>query len=91
VIAVTGSDALSIIRRIARAAYTIDMGEPVTTNSAGGSQLTQTFIPCIPASAANTSITITTTADGTATGVDVKSWGCGCRPFGGIAKIGRIL
>ena len=35
----------------------------------------QTFTPCIPASAANTAITITTTADGTATAVDVNSWG----------------
>lgn len=37
--------------------------------------LTQNFNPCIPASAANTSITITTTANGTATAVDVNSWG----------------
>lgn len=35
----------------------------------------QTFTPCIPASAPNTAITITTTADGTATAVDVNSWG----------------
>lgn len=35
----------------------------------------QTFTPCVPASAANTAITITTTADGTATAVDVNSWG----------------
>jgi hypothetical protein len=34
-----------------------------------------TFSPCIPASAANTAITITTTADATATAVDVNSWG----------------
>lgn len=44
-------------------------------SSASGSQLTQTFTPCIPANAANTAITITTTADGSATGVDVNSWG----------------
>lgn len=44
-------------------------------SSAGGVQLTQTFTPCIPASALNTAITITTTADGTATAVDVNSWG----------------
>lgn len=35
----------------------------------------QTFWPCLPATAANTTITITTTADGTATAVDVNSWG----------------
>lgn len=34
-----------------------------------------TFSPCIPASSGNTAITITTTADGTATAVDVNSWG----------------
>lgn len=37
--------------------------------------LSQSFNPCIPASAVNTAITITTTADGTATAVDVNSWG----------------
>lgn len=35
----------------------------------------QSFNPCIPASAANTAITVTTTADGTATAVDVNSYG----------------
>lgn len=35
----------------------------------------QTFTPCIPASAPNTAITITTTADASATAVDVNSWG----------------
>jgi hypothetical protein len=44
-------------------------------SSAIGTQLTQTFTPCVPASATNTSISITTTADGTATGVDVNAWG----------------
>jgi hypothetical protein len=44
-------------------------------SSAGGSFLTQAFSPCIPASALNTAITITTTADGTASAVDVNSWG----------------
>jgi hypothetical protein len=37
--------------------------------------VTQTFWPCVPASAVNTAITITTTANGTATAVDVNSWG----------------
>ena len=34
-----------------------------------------TFYPCIPASAPNTAITVTTTANGTASAVDVNSWG----------------
>jgi hypothetical protein len=33
------------------------------------------FFPCIQSSAINTAITITTTADGTASAVDVNSWG----------------
>lgn len=45
------------------------------SSSATGTFLSQTFSPCIPASAANTAITVTTTADGTATAVDVNSWG----------------
>jgi len=44
-------------------------------STASGAFLTQTFTPCIPASAVNTAITITTTADGTATAVSVNSWG----------------
>lgn len=36
---------------------------------------TLNFNPCIPASATNTAITITTTANGTATAVNVNSWG----------------
>ncbi len=44
-------------------------------STASGNLLTQGFSPCIPASAVNTAITITTTADGTASGVDVNSWG----------------
>jgi hypothetical protein len=38
-------------------------------------QITQTFNPCIPASAVNTAITITTTAAAGGTAVDVNSWG----------------
>jgi hypothetical protein len=45
------------------------------SSSAAGNNLSQTFTPCVPASADNTSITITTTADGSATAVDVNSWG----------------
>lgn len=46
-----------------------------TSTTAGGAVAGQVFTPCIPASAVNTAITITTTADGTATAVDVNSWG----------------
>ena len=47
-----------------------------TAGALGASGLpTQTFTPCIPASAVNTAITITTTADASATAVDVNSWG----------------
>lgn len=42
---------------------------------ATGANLQQYFAPCIPAATANTAITITTTADGTATAVNVNSWG----------------
>lgn len=35
----------------------------------------RTFNPCIPASAPNTAITVTTTADGTATAVNVQAYG----------------
>jgi hypothetical protein len=45
------------------------------SSSAAGVTFSRTFTPCVPASAANTAITITTTADGTATAVDVNSWG----------------
>ena len=44
-------------------------------STATGISLTQTFSPCIPASAANTNITVTTTADGSASAVAVNSWG----------------
>ncbi len=43
--------------------------------SASGNFISQTFTPCVPASAVNTNITTTTTADGTATAVSVNSWG----------------
>jgi hypothetical protein len=43
--------------------------------SAGVSPMEETFYPCVPASAPNTAITITTTADGTASAVNVNSWG----------------
>jgi hypothetical protein len=46
-----------------------------SSSAAGGTVASASFIPCIPASAVNTAITITTTANGTATGVDVNSWG----------------
>ena len=43
--------------------------------TAGTGILQQAFYPCVPASAPNTAITVTTTADGTATAVNVNSWG----------------
>lgn len=46
-----------------------------SSTAAGGKVAGEIFSPCIPASAVNTAITITTTADGTATAVDVNSWG----------------
>jgi len=46
-----------------------------SSSAAGGTAASATFNPCIPASAVNTAITITTTANGTATAVDVNSWG----------------
>lgn len=46
-----------------------------SSTAAGGLALTRTFTPCIPAATLNTAITTTTTADGTATAVNVNSWG----------------
>jgi hypothetical protein len=46
-----------------------------SSSAAGGTVASVAFTPCIPASAVNTAITITTTADGTATAVNVNSWG----------------
>lgn len=45
------------------------------SSTAAGATLSKIYTPCIPASAANTAITVTTTANGTATGVNVSSWG----------------
>lgn len=46
-----------------------------SASAAGGPILQKEFTPCIPASAPNTAITATTTADGTATAVDVNLHG----------------
>lgn len=46
-----------------------------SSSAAGGTVVSVAFNPPIPASAVNTAITITTTANGTATAVDVNSWG----------------
>jgi hypothetical protein len=46
-----------------------------SATAAGGTVASQIFQPCIPASAVNTNIVTTTTADGTATAVNVNSWG----------------
>jgi len=44
-------------------------------SSASGVIFSRTFTPCVPASAVNTAITVTTTADGTATAVNVNAFG----------------
>jgi hypothetical protein len=44
-------------------------------SSASGNTLQVQYVPAIPASAVNTAITVTTTANGTATGVAVNVWG----------------
>ncbi len=44
-------------------------------SSVSGSNISENFSPCIPATGTNTSITTTTTADGTASNVAVNSWG----------------
>lgn len=46
-----------------------------SSSAAGGSVASANFNPCIPASAVDTAITVTTTADSTATAVDVNAWG----------------
>jgi len=46
-----------------------------SSTAAGGLALTRTYTPCIPASGVNTAITVTTTADGTATAVNVNMSG----------------
>lgn len=47
-----------------------------SSNATGAQGIpTMTFWPCIPATGPNTAITVTTTADGTATAVDVNTWG----------------
>ena len=43
--------------------------------SAGGAPFVHAFSPGIPATGPNTPIVITTTADGTATAVNVQAWG----------------
>ena len=47
----------------------------VNSATVGKTVAAANFNPCIPASATNTAITITTRANGTATAVDVNSWG----------------
>ena len=44
-------------------------------SSAGGVTLPRRYTPCLPAATPTTNITVTTTADGTATAVDVNVWG----------------
>jgi hypothetical protein len=45
------------------------------TATTTGASVSQTFTPCIQSSAVNTAITVTTTADASATSVSVGSWG----------------
>lgn len=45
------------------------------TAAATNNPFVQNFTPCIPTTAVNTSITVTTTADGSATAVSVNAWG----------------
>ena len=47
----------------------------VNSATVGKTIASATFTPCIPSSAINTAITVTTTANGTASAVDVNSWG----------------
>ena len=47
----------------------------VNSATVGKTVAAANFNPCIPARATKTAITITTTANGTATAVDVNSWG----------------
>lgn len=44
-------------------------------SAVAGTVLPVRYAPCIPGSAVNTAITVTTTADGTASAVTVNSWG----------------
>lgn len=46
-----------------------------SASAAGGTVANGSFWPCIPAATLNTAITITTTADGSASAVNVNSWG----------------
>jgi hypothetical protein len=46
-----------------------------SSTAAGGAVAKHDFAPCVPASNLNTAITVTTTADGSASAVDVNSWG----------------
>lgn len=57
---------------------TLSGGVTVTlqvASSAGGTTISRTFQPCLPAAAINSAITVATTADGTATAVDVNLYG----------------
>lgn len=45
------------------------------SSTAAGATMNRAYTPCIPANAQNTTIVITTTADGSATAVDVNAWG----------------
>ncbi len=61
-----------VIAGIITGSQTYQTGVNSTT---AGQVASASFTPCIPSSAINTAITITTTANGTATAVNVNSWG----------------
>lgn len=56
--------------------FTWAVGAPVTAAGVTGTVLTQNFTPCVPASAVNTTIVVTSGALGAGgTGNDVQAWG----------------
>jgi hypothetical protein len=61
---------VTISNLIGNITFTIQMA-----STAAGNTFVQGFSPCIPAKAVNTSIAIVTTADASASAVDVNAWG----------------
>jgi hypothetical protein len=70
---ITGATAQTVtIAGIVGASQVYQFSAPLTTPA---NPIGQTFTPCIPSSAVNTAITITTSADANGSAVDVNSWG----------------
>ena len=65
----------ALISPLTLAGLTSSMIFPLASSPSPTTLPSMQFNPCMPASAANTAITLTTTADGTATAVDVNMWG----------------